>query len=178
MTGPKEFDTPHLMVRALSLFLLILIGTRAGALIPTRSYWTCSGTFRVSVGTEPNGVPEHFVIYGRDSWSGVSTLFCQLGQTTKTRKVKLTFNGFVDGFGADKNSDLTLTVSLTTAANPDNLQVRVFVVNSEPPGPQGLIRWNFSTGMTSGTVLTNRVDEAKVIRSLQRGTLYLRESLE
>lgn len=166
------------MVRVLSLFLFILISGQASALGAGRSYWTCSGTFRVSVGTEINGIPEHFVIYGRDSWSGISTLFCQLGQTTKTRKVKLTFNGFVDGFGTDKNSDLTLTLSLTTASSPENLQVRVFVVNSEPPGPQGLIRWNFVTGLTSGTVLTSRVDEGKVIRSLQRGSLYLRESLE
>jgi hypothetical protein len=166
------------MVRVFSLFLLIWMSSNALAIGFTHARWTCSGTFQMSVGTEMNGTPEHFVIYGRDSWNGISTLFCQLGQNSRTRKVKVTFNGFVDGFGTDRNSNFALTLSLTTAANPDDLQVRVFVVNSEPPGPLGQIRWSFATGLTSGSALTSRVDESKVIRSLQRGTLYLRESLE
>lgn len=127
-------------------------------------------TIRVS-GNSP-----HFVTYGRDSWEGTSTLFCQQGGTTRTRRVTLTYNSFPDGFGAGASSQLTFTVSLTTTVDPNDLQVRTFVVNRE--APIAPTRWDFATGKTSGTVSVSRVDQSEVARSLQRGTLYVRSSLE
>ena len=155
----------------LGLFLSIfLFPVNAGAELPTQQPWVCSMTMRV-VGNSP-----HFVTYGRDSWEGTSTLFCQQGGTTRTRRVTLTFNAFPDGFGAGANSQLTLTISLTTAVDPHILQVRTFVVNREAPNTPA--RWNFTTGKTSGTISVSRVDQSEIARSLQRGTLYLRSALE
>lgn len=150
--------------------LLILLPMTAAAKTPEGQPWVCSMTIRVT------GVPTHFVTYGRDSWQGTSTLFCQQGGSARTRRVTITYNAFPDGFGAGADSQLTLTLSITTYVDPSVLQVRAFVVNGE--SPIAPVRWNFVTEKTSGTVSINRVDQSDTARSLQRGTLYLRSSLE
>jgi hypothetical protein len=122
------------------------------------------------------GVSNHFVLHGRDSWEGTSTLFCQQGGTTRTRRVTVTFNSYHAGFGADKASQLTLTFSISTYTDPADLQIRAFVLNHESPVEPP--RWDFSSSKTSGTVSMNRVDESEIARSLQRGTLYVRGALE
>ncbi len=161
------------MKRALALMILLMNLSPANAIDDLDpSAWNCSMTVRAT------GVPSHFQIYGRDSWTGTSTLFCQKGVFSRTPKMTVTFNSFGDGFGADARSSHTFTISLTTQSDPSDLKARVFVVNVEPPGPSGAIRWPFATGLTSGIVALGRVDESRVLRSLQRGTLYLRDALE
>lgn len=148
---------------SLSILGLALFLATAGAHAYAPA-WQCDSRLELA------GDRGHFLRYGRDSWSGLSTLRCYSGPQVTEEVVAVTFNSLDFGFGADENSGLEMDVSLLTRVDPTRLQMRSLVAGSEQ---DGWLTWLVDSALSEASILV-RVPSRQALSSLSRGTLYLR----
>ena len=129
--------------------------------------WEC----QISATLLGNG--QHFLYYGRDAWNGNGSLYCVSGGKDIFRNVVVSFNSLYDGFGADRNSNLQLVINLMTEVDPVELQIRALVTDRNA-GPK--VQWRYSSDLNNADVFVTATTPNAALRSLQRGTLFIRSS--
>jgi len=148
------------------ILLLITFWLSAAAASESR-VWDCQIT------ADLKGEGRHFLIYGRDSWNGEGSLYCESGAQNTYRPIVVSFNSMYDGFGADQYSHLQLLIDLTTKMHPAELQIRTLVRDRDE---SIRVKWQFSSQLIEGRVFVTNSTPAAATRSLQRGTLFIRSS--
>jgi|GEM_PF-6067130 len=148
------------------LVTLVLSAWPAFAVMP-KKIWSCQISALLA------GSGQHFLYYGRDAWNGDGFLYCESGNQDVFRKVAVSFNSMIDGFGSDRNSHLQLIVDLATQQDPNDLQIRALVVNRKV-SPK--VQWLFNTELNEAQVFVTTYSPNAAARSLQRGTLFIRSS--
>ena len=145
---------------------LILFFSLSASAIP-KLVWEC----QISATLLGNG--QHFLYYGRDAWNGNGSLYCVSGDRDVFRNVAVSFNSLFDGFGADRNSNLQLVINMLSEVDPNELQIRALVTDRNP-GPR--VQWRYSSELKSADVFVTSTTPNAALRSLQRGTLFIRSS--
>lgn len=152
------------------VFLLYIFSSvlPAQALAAKRN-WDCQ------ISAHLTGSGQHYLYYGRDAWNGDGTLNCASGAMNVSRKVAVSFNSMLDGFGADRNSSVQMLLDLNTRMNPNELQIRA-MVNDLVSGEK--VQWAFASGLNEADVYITHATPSQAMRSLQRGTIFIRSSGE
>jgi hypothetical protein len=137
------------------------------ASVTQKDVWNCQ------ISATLLGNAQHFLYYGRDAWNGDGSVYCVAGAKDVFRTVAVSFNSLFDGFGADRNSNLHLLINMVTEGDPNELQVRALVTD-RMAGPK--VQWRFLSGLNSADVFVTLATPSPAVRSLQRGTLFIRSS--
>ncbi len=148
----------------LPVFLLMF---SLSAFATPKPSWKC----QISATLLGNG--QHFLYYGRDAWNGDGSLYCVAGSKDVFRNVAVSFNSLFDGFGADRNSNLQLVIDMVTEVDPAELQIRALVTDRNS-GPK--VQWRYSSELNSADIFVTVATPSPALRSLQRGTLFIRSS--
>jgi hypothetical protein len=130
--------------------------------------WWCTLSVQVA------GNPKHFLLYGRDSWEGETTMRCQLAGEERVQSVNLAFFSKNSGFGANRDSILTVNMTLWTVMDPHTLAIDV----TAPGLSNGsVLYWQMNTQGTEIAASVWTGSESGVAQSLSLGTFTLRALL-
>ncbi len=118
-----------------------------------------------------DGDPRHFLLYGRDSWTGQTTMRCHSSGVEVNQQVSVSFFSKNTGFGADASSNLRLNITLWTNQSPNG-----FTFNATAPGmPNGsMVHWQLSDPATDLTASAWTGSVPGVSQSLSLGTLSIK----
>lgn len=153
-------------MRFLPYILMLLV---PAALAAPKRVWDCQ------ISAKLTGSGQHFMYYGRDAWNGEGSLYCESGPNDIYRKVAVSFNSMFDGFGADRNSNIHMMIDMTTVADPNEMQIRAVVADRNSGNK---VQWRFSSELSEAEVYVTGLSPAPAVRSLQRGTIFIRSSGE
>lgn len=148
------------------ILVLALVGMPAGASLPPTAPWVCDFQSQLA------GVASHYLLYGRDSWTGDARLECNRGIEHQIREVEVTFNSLKDGFGADQSTRLQMDFNMVAYTALPALPVHSVVVNDRVGLPA---EWQMQNGTTAAHALITSLDVPGAEKSLKMGTLFIRQ---
>jgi hypothetical protein len=148
-----------------------LLSALLAALLPM-AFADVAQPWHCLIETTLHGDADYFMQYGRDSWSGRAPMTCQMGTSSQTKSVEITYNGSDLGFGVNANSLVTMHIEILTDTAPVDLQVYSYVYNSNGANPA--IIWQNQSGTMFVNVIVNAENVPGIRASLQRGNLYIR----
>jgi hypothetical protein len=154
-----------------SAMIFFLASPPAGAVLPDEfghpvQPWFCG------LQAELTGDASHFILHGRDLWTGRSRLICDSGLRRTCKNVDISFRSRSEGFGADRKSVLRLAMVIMSDAEPHSVVEQTIASDQIE---SGLVTWRIEKMNRQIVVDVLTQDQSEALNSLKAGVLSVRE---